>query len=215
MTPANNNPAPGLLVVEGQNDQHLVLHLCRQATPQLETAFAFHDAKGLTGLLNSITGYVNQQDLPAVGFLVDADSNPLQRWSEVTGRIIAANGQIPIPSSLDEGGTIIAENLQIGSPRIGVWVMPDNVSEGEIEDFVKLMIPAVDLVWPLAQSYINDIPSQDRKFENHKVTKSQVHAWLATRKFPSLMGLAVREGDLETNGQICQKFLAWLARLFG
>lgn len=146
--------------------------------------------------------------------MVDADGDPLQRWREVTSRIADANSEILIPDAPDPGGVIIAENPDIGSPRIGIWLMPDNTSAGELENFVVRMISGTDPVWPLSQRYIGDIQPSDRKFQNEKITKSQVHAWLATRKYPGLMGIAVREGDLAIDGELCQKFVAWLARLF-
>ena len=92
--------------------------------------------------------------------------------------------------------------------------MPDNSSAGELENFVAQMMPDGDQVWPLSQAYINDIPVQHRKFGDAKIDKSQVHAWLAARKHPGLMGKAVSEGDLATDGKLCKKFLAWLNRLF-
>lgn len=214
MTTANSNAVPGLLVVEGHNDQHLVLHLCKLAQPQLEAKFTYHDAKGLPCLLRSVRGRVNEQNHAAVGFLMDSDDDSLARWREVTSRITEANSEIPIPAAPDPKGTIITENPDIGSPRIGIWLMPDNSSAGELENFVARMIPQKDPVWPLSQGYIDGIPAPDRRFGDKKITKSQVHAWLAARKYPGLMGLAIREGDLAIDGELTRTFLTWLTRLF-
>lgn len=214
MTSANTNPTRKVLVVEGQTDQHFVLHLCKLAEPELGEKFSYHDSKGFQGLLATIRGFVNQQDLSALGFMVDSDDDPLRQWQDIVSRITAANSEIQTPSAPDANGTIIPADPDIGSPRIGIWLMPDNSSAGEIENFVTQMIPENDRVWPLSQAYINGIPVQDRKFEDGKITKSQVHAWLATRKYPGLMGLAVREGDLAIHGPLTQRFVAWLARLF-
>ena len=62
----------------------------------------------------------------------------------------------------DRDGTIILETEDL--PRVGVWLMPDNESAGELEDFVARMIPGDDPVWPLSESYIEGIPLVDRKF---------------------------------------------------
>ena len=211
MTTAGMGPFTHLLVVEGTSDQHAVLHLCRSARPGLERAFEFHDAKSFQGVLNTVIGYVNEGAMIAVGFVVDADDEPEEHWLQVVNEIAKANNSIRLPSSPDPNGTIIPG--EVGSPRIGIWVMPDNKSTGELEDFATLMIPSGDPVWPLAQNYINGIP-QPRKFDNDKIAKAEVHAWLAARKYPGLVGLAIREGDLDTSGQLAQTFLAWLARLF-
>lgn len=213
MTTVNPISASGLMVVEGRTDQHFLSHLCRRAAPDLAARIEYHDARGFQGVLDTITGFVNEDTLTTVGFIVDADDDPQEHWQQVLNRIADANGEIDLPTSLDTNGTIIPENPDIGNPRIGVWVMPDNVSNGELEDFVVQMVPVNDSVWPRAQGYINGIP-QPRKFDDDKTTKAEVHAWLATRKFPGLAGLAVREGDLDANAPISQSFLAWLTRLF-
>ena len=129
-------------------------------------------------------------------------------------RIAAANDEIQLPLNPDPNGTIIPEDPAIGSPRIGVWVMPDNVSTGELEDFVRHMIPTGDPVWPRAEDYIDEIPADARRFDDDTITKNQIHAWLAARKFPGLIGVAIREGDLAVNNPLSQTFLRWLSRLF-
>ena len=184
------------------------------ANPGLETRFSRQDYQGRQGVLEAVRVLVNSPSLAPVGFVLDADDDPMQRWRDVTARITEANPEIQIPSAPAQNGTIIPENPDIDSPRIGIWIMPDNSSTGEMENFVTPMIPAADQVWPRSQAYIDDIPVPHRKFDDSKITKSQVHAWLAARKYPGLLGRSVREGDLEINGPLCQTFLTWLNRLF-
>ena len=214
MTSANFGSSTGLLVVEGLNDQHLVLHLCRQADPELGNRFDFHNAQGRTGVINSVRNFVNQPGFTGVGFVLDGDETPQEHWRQVIERIAVAYPDMQLPVTPTPSGTIIPADPAIGSPRIGIWVMPDNQTAGELEDFVVPMIPEGDPVWPRSQDYIAGIPLASRKFEANKISKSEVHAWLAARRFPGLMGIAVREGDLEINGPLCQRFLAWLTRLF-
>ena len=214
MTTAGMGPFTHLLVVEGTSDQHTVFHLCRTHRPGFEAVFAFHDAKGFQGVLNAVIGFVNQENMAAVGFVVDADAEPDAHWRQVIEEIAAANNEIRLPQSPDPDGTIIPEDPAIGSPRIGIWVMPDNASTGELEDFVRQMIPDNDQVWPRAQDYINDIPSDARRFDDESISKNEVHAWLAARRRPGLIGLAVRYGDLNVDADLAKAFLRWLSRLF-
>ncbi len=93
--------------------------------------------------------------------------------------------------------------------------MPDNVSPGELEDFVAQMIPGTDPVWPLSQDYIEGIPPKDRRFAEGKTLRAKVHAWLATREDPRQMGSAIGAGDLQVDGDLCKRFICWLKRLFG
>lgn len=55
-----------------------------------------------------------------------------------------------------------------GQPRVWVYLMPDNASTGELEDFVMQMIPEGDPVWPRFKRYIGEIPQADRKFPEIK-----------------------------------------------
>ena len=100
------------------------------------------------------------------------------------------------------------------NPRIGVWIMPDNISDGELENFVAQMVPTGDPVWPRSEGYIASIPESEREFIEKKTTRAIVHAWLATREDPRQMGTAIRAGDLDIDSALCQRFLAWLQRLF-
>ena len=90
--------------------------------------------------------------------------------------------------------------------------MPDNKSPGKLENFVERTIPEDDPVWPLSQNYIDEIPEEDKKFRPPKIVKAKVHAWLATRKDPGLMGKAV--WDLDIKNALYQEFLDWLKELF-
>ena len=162
---------------------------------------------GINGVLDSISGKIKVSGRLVVGILVDANSTLMDRWKSVRDRIMRANIQVPTHPNPD--GTIID-----GTPRVGIWLMPDNESSGELEDFVKQMIPTGDPVWPLSQRYIDGIPQANRKFSDHKKLRAQLYAWLATRKDPEKMGLAIKAHDLNVDGILCKKFVAWLMALF-
>ena len=116
---------------------------------------------------------------------------------------------IQVPTHPNPDGTIIK-----GTPRVGIWLMPDNESSGELEDFVKQMIPTGDPVWPLSQRYIDGIPQANRKFADRKKLRAQLYAWLATREDPKKMGSAIGAHDLNMDGILCKKFVVWLMALF-
>ena len=100
------------------------------------------------------------------------------------------------------------------SVRVGVWLMPDNQFPGELEDFVRHMLPGDDRVWPRAESYIDGIPQADRRFRDGKVSRAQLYAWLATRELPGRMGAAINAGDLNTDVDLARRFVSWLHALF-
>ena len=51
--------------------------------------------------------------------------------------------------------------------------------------------------------------------EGRKTRRAEVHAWLATREKPRQMGQAITARDLDVDSKLCQRFVAWLRRLFG
>ena len=92
--------------------------------------------------------------------------------------------------------------------------MPDNIKGGELEDFIEKMMPENDPVWPMAGSYVDNIPEENRKFKPKKILKAQIHAWLATRSKPRKMGEAIRTNDLNSKTPLATKFVGWLNKLF-
>ena len=160
----NSDASPRVLLVEGQDDEHVVRHLRERNLPMPE--FGIIDRKSISNLLRAIEADVLAPRRTAVGILVDADESLDRRWQAVTDRLRRA--RITPPSAPDPTGTIID-----GNPRIGVWMMPDNESSGELENLVARMIPASDAVWPLSEAYIAGIPPGVRMFGEGKHPQGQ------------------------------------------
>ena len=94
--------------------------------------------------------------------------------------------------------------------------MPYNNLErcGELEDFVLEMVPKDDPILPKVKNFIDSITADDQAFSPNKRNKAVIHAWLATRSQPGQMGSAIQRNDLQINGELCRKFVAWIERLF-
>lgn len=207
---SNDPNSPRVLLVEGPDDRHVVLHLYLRAHGEPE--FYIEDKRGVNPLLDSIPSEVNVGGREALGIVLDADERISDRWAEVASRLEEA-GIAGVPDGPSPGGVCIEGSARL--PRVGIWVMPDNTSSGELEDFVSRMIPDDDQVWPLSELYIEGIPADIRKFTAKKTHRATVYAWAATRRQPGRMGAAIREGDLKTDGALAASFLQWLQRLFG
>ena len=204
--PSPETSAGNLLLVEGRDDKQVVRRLCENSG-QVQS-FRTEGKGGIQELLRSIEAHLQEPDLRALGIVVDANTNPVGRWQSLATRISRAG--IEVPGELDRDGTIIE-----GEIRIGVWLMPDNRSPGELEDFFRKMIRHDDAIWPRAESYIEDIPTEHRRFAPGKVTRAKVHAWLAAQERPHPMGLSIQAGHLDASEPTVQKFVAWLKRCFG
>ncbi len=197
-----------VLLVEGQDDEHVVRHLCLRSQPI--PPFHIENKLNVDTLLDSIKQEVRVPGRKAVGILVDANDDLNARWSAVANRL--REGNIDVPRTPEPTGTLIEGTSRI--PRVGIWLMPDNTSPGELENFVSEMIPNDDPVWPRSQSYIDAIPEDDRKFIEKKIPRAKVHAWLATREEPRKMGVAIRAQDLRVDGPLSTTFANWLQQLF-
>ena len=203
------------LLVEGQDDKHVVRHLCirSQICIRNESMLAFDilDKGGIDPLLDSISLEIKAPGRESVGILVDANDEPANRWQSIRSRL--QRFDLHLPAEPDSEGTILSA-ASPAVPRIGIWLWPDNQRRGELEDFVKAMIPSADPVWPKSEEYIDHIPELDRKFLPGKETKAKIYAWLATTETPGRMGTAIRAGSLGVDGPLALKFADWLRRLF-
>lgn len=197
--------AERLLIVEGVNDRHVVHQILSHVGGGRSIEIV--DTGGIEPLLDSIEARANYAGRVALGVVADANDDINARWQSIRSRM---PDRINLPDRPTTGGAIID-----ATPRIGVWLMPDNASPGELEDFVQRMIPTDDAVWPLAEQYIDAIPAPDRKFPPGKISRAKLYAWLAARRDPRRMGEAIRTRDLATDGPLCQQFTTWLRRLFG
>ncbi len=200
-----------VLLVEGRNDEHVISHLwCSHNGYEGKLPFKVKDKKGYSNLLDSIGLEIDVPDREVLGIIVDANDSLSTRWDAVIDKLKTKN--IKAPRSPDKTGTIIPGTSR--TPRIGIWLMPNNTSPGELEDFVSKMIPSDDPVRPLSEHYIESIQEKDRKFSEKKILRAKVHAWLAARKKPGQMGQAIFAKDLDTSGPLSTEFADWLKELF-
>lgn len=203
------NGSECLLLVEGSDDKAMVIHLGKVVSPF--PTFYVSPRGSVEQVLDAIGQEVRAPGRKAVGIVVDANESRRDRWRSVRGRLEKAG--VDVPMRLDRSGTIIQESTRL--PRVGIWVMPDNTSDGELEDFAFTMLPDVDPVWPRSVRYIDEIPREDRRFKEKKERRAKLYAWLATREKPRQMGLAIEARDLQVNGTLAATFVDWLRTLFG
>jgi len=145
-----------ILLVEGNDDQHVVEHIWHSHSHGNPLPFQIKNTQEIDNLLSSLPVQLKNMYLQSLGILVDANDDPIQRWNKII-RCIGNNTAMDIqtiPDS-DGNGTIVDSD----TIKIGIWLMPDNESSGEIEEFILQLIPEGDPIWPRAQQFIDDIPS--------------------------------------------------------
>ncbi len=99
-------------------------------------------------------------------------------------------------------------------PRIGIWLMPDNRSPGMLEDFAAALVPEGDALWLVANSTVDGLAEDVRRFRPVHRAKAVVHTWLAWQEEPGTpLGLAIKKRYLEPTMPSGHDFVAWVRRL--
>lgn len=201
-------PTDAVLLVEGQDDKHVVANLL--FAHGLDLVFEIKDKEGIDNLLLTLSTELRASDLKRLGLIVDADSPIASRWQRVRAVLVKA-GYSSIPSLPDVEGAVLAA---LGKPTVGVWMMPDNRSDGMLEDFAALLVPADDTLLPRARLAVDQIPLAERRFAEVHEMKAVIHTWLAWQQEPGVrMGAAVTRRYLQSDSPGATAFLNWLNRL--
>ena len=201
---------PYLLSVEGPSDRAVV----RAIWDLLDNAAALTiEAKGGDRqLLRSIAVDAVAPERIALGVVVDANGNPAGRWQGLIDRFDQIG--IALPSHPDPAGTIVIPQPATRSPRIGIWMMPDNGSAGALEDFLRTMISEDDRLWLESDSYVSKITEIEQRFAASKRLRAVIYSWLAVQRDPRQPGEAIGFGWLDPESRQVARFRQWLRNLF-
>lgn len=93
--------------------------------------------------------------------------------------------------------------------------MPDNQSPGDLEQFVRFLIPDTDELAPYADGVLKQIETDGRNLYRHRHSKAFIHTWLAWQENPGMpMGTAITTKALSAESPIVLHFVRWLNQLF-
>jgi hypothetical protein len=151
-----------------------------------------------------------ESDLVALGLIVDADTNFSRTWESVKN-ILRGLGGIP-PDDCPVEGLV----LDIKSKRLGTWIMPDNHSDGMVENFCHALIPAAaNPSWNFARSCVDDARNHGATYKSVHVDKARMHTWLAWHDPPGQrMGNAITSSVLRHETTDALLFVDWFKKMF-
>ena len=199
------------LLVEGKDDQHVIWAICQKYA--IAQTFDVIDVDGVSEVLKRLPVDIKQNGIRTVAAVLDADQNLKQRWQSLKDTLAQYSYDLPDQPS-PQG--FIHDSYDI-YPRIGIWLMPDNLTLGMLEDFVRLLIRPDDLLSPFVEQSLAQIERQviDNRYEPIHIAKAFIHTWLAWQKDPGTpMGLALTKTYLDHNADLCLRFVSWLNLLF-
>ena len=204
--------ASKLLLVEGNDDYHVVLNLQGARSIRVLDKAQIHDLKGVDALLESLPVRIKASAGGAVGAILDADLNLAGRWHGIRNNLRQL-GYTEVPDDPLPQGTIVQPPTGTLRPKVGIWLMPDNSTSGILEDFLKFLVPSDDLLIAAAEQAIDSLPVT--LFPEKDRSKALMHTWLAWREEPGKpFGQAITAHYLDANVGQADIFLQWLQDLF-
>lgn len=200
------------LLVEGPTDKHVVLALCQYY--DVPENFDIIVAGGINDLVRNMDLRLSHPELNrTIGVVVDADNDIQNRYKQIAGIVNQHAGHI-------EGYTPESDGLIIPShsteANFGIWLMPNNVNLGMIEDFAISLIPQEDRLLPEVENTLDRIEKLGiNRYSTARRSKAKIHTFLSWQEEPGCpIGLSITKNILKPEGEIAIRFVQWLTRLF-
>ena len=170
------------LVVEGIDDKFSIINLMMRHGWTWDDAYDHipfvKDAGGAEPAIKSLKTAI--KSCSRIGIVVDADLNFRSRWDQIQAQV---NDYFPnFPVSPDPAGTVLAH----GEKHLGIWLMPNNVDGGKLEDFLSTLVPEADQCWSWADDATKQALIRGAQFSEGDYIKAHIHTWLAWGREPGL-----------------------------
>jgi len=183
-------------------------------------------------MIKRISPQIKKEETEVIGIMADANGESFgsseHPWQKIKSKLEEV---LDFEDSLPElpcqegliGRNVRPKQKPKSTLHVGVWLMPDNQSSGELENFFAELIHENNRTYPLAKQYINQYTMEQAENRQggldvgkpYKVSKAEVYAWLATRKKPGKMGAAISAGHgLDLDCELARLFAQWLENLF-
>ena len=201
-----------VILVEGRDDKFVLENICcNRGIPLPDEVIQLG---GDNPLLEHIPVRLraSQEEGDVVGVVIDADTDLDARWQSIRDALIGV-GYRHVPAQPDPSGTILEPPGGSVLPRVGVWIMPDNQGTGNLETFLRFLIPQPSALFDHVKASVDSIPEQ-RFIQNDKL-KAIIHTWLAWQEEPGKpYGTAITARFLDPAVPQVDVLVSWVRRLF-
>lgn len=210
--------APNRLYVEGADDFHVLCALVRKTgvgwtRADLRIPYA-PETNGDKNAVKQARTAVKARSHRCVGLVVDADSEPRSRWTEIRNELAefaASPFGLELPETYPVEG-VVARGQD--GRRVGVWMMPGGARSGAVEGFLTSLVPQDDL-WVHAVDATTAARSRGATFADKDLSKARLRAWLAWQKAPGApYGRAIDAGFLASTSAEADLLVRWFRELF-
>ena len=200
-----------VLLVEGNDDRHVMYAL--RDRYEIKVNFDVTNCEGIEKLFDIIPVQFKSSANDTIGVVIDADVNVSGRWQRVRDLLINSDFE-NVPENPPHNGLIIQRADEL---KVGVWIMPDNSTDGMLEDFLKFLIPADDVAIGLVDNLLEEIEDLGiQKYSDYHKSKVRIHVWLGLQESPGTpLGQSITKRYLELDNELSDRFKSWLQNLFG
>lgn len=199
-----------VLLVEGDNDCHVVMSLCAAHT--VPETFGIYQCGSDNGVLKRLNALISRPEPPQViGVMLDADSPSLiGRWNSIKDKL--GHYDYAFPPNPELNGTFVESTSE--EPKLGFWLMPNNQDSGMLEDFCAELAEPSSLKF--AQKCVEQAQTDSlTTFKLVHQSKAIIHTYLAWQDEPGFpLGRAITKQSLRPHTEIAVKFTDWLRKLF-
>lgn len=222
-----------ILIVEGESDRSCMEKLCEhiQLSPTVVLPVTPRDLEddirnGKQGVYQTLDDRLPDLrdasvELERIALIVDADQTGSNNggyqgtFQQVESRLLSYGYKFSAEKSEASGG-LIFDHLDEGIYPIGVWIMPDNLSDGVLEHWLSSCIADSEKTMIThAQLAVANVPI--RKFADLRSIKAEVATWLAWQKQPSIGLYAAFDDEgtlLNDQAHLYTQMVSWLRYVF-
>ncbi len=199
-----------VLLVEGVNDCHVVMALCK--AHNVPETFGIYECGSDVGVLKRLNALIIRPNPPQViGVMLDADKPSLEgRWQSIKSKL--QHYSYTLLNKPDADGTVVETSSD--EPKLGFWLMPNNQDSGMLEDFCAELAEPASLAFArecVEQAHARQVTT----FKEVHRSKAVIHTYLAWHDEPGYpLGKAITSQALRPHTDVAVKFTNWLIRLF-
>lgn len=205
------------MIVEGPGDLFSVVGLMRSHVDWPEdkrrAPVYINIGKSKTEILAEgvIPQYLKGSAIQTFGVMLDADDNPGSTYRQICR--LCVHLFPTLPPELPSDGLIVVND---DGKRFGVWGMPDNVSTGTVETFLKHLVPEAELnSWKHAQDSVRTARDMGCKCRDAHVEKAELYTWLSWQDPPGQSpGLSLTQKALNPSSPSARTFVNWFMQLY-